>query len=95
MVKTRGTLTVNPAQSLTVEKLHHVLCSESINRLRIEQQQDNLFVAINGADIPIKNKRYDLKTVLAVLNDVLTYYAATRWGLKSLNNGSSKVACLV
>jgi hypothetical protein len=45
----------------------------SINRLRIEQQQDNLFVAINGADIPIKNKRYDLKTVLAVLNDVLTY----------------------
>jgi preprotein translocase subunit SecD len=56
MVKSRGTLAVKPAQSLTVEQLHHVLYSEGINRLRIEQQQDNLFVAINGVDFPIKNK---------------------------------------
>jgi hypothetical protein len=77
MVKSRGTLTINPAQSLTVEQFHHLLYQAGINRLRIEQQQDNLFVAINGADILIKNKRFDLKMVLAVLNNVLTYYAAT------------------
>ncbi|MGK0411287.1 MAG: hypothetical protein ACJASB_003486 [Shewanella psychromarinicola] len=41
-------------------------------------------MAINGADILIKNKRFDLKTVLAVLNNLLTYYAATGGGLSRL-----------